>query len=310
MKILITGAGGFIGRKLISLLQEHEVIALDSQPGHSPTVESVRWITGDLRDGEVLEQCLAKGVDAIAHLATVTGSGAEQDPELAWQVNIEGTRQVMRCAQEQKHKPRLVFASSIAVYGSDLPEVIDEETPTRPQLLYGAHKLMMEHWIATQARRGSLRATSLRIPGVVARPPNSTGMKTAFLSEIFWAAKAGRTYELPVSPDGTSLLASVEAVSQGIKHVLLSDNPALDQGITVNLPALCVPMSELVKTLQDQCEIPEGLISYHPDAELQRAFAQQGTLDSRLASRLGIAGDTSLTSLVESVLVEIERVNC
>ncbi len=309
MRILVTGANGFIGRKLLGLLKEHDVIALDHQCDEGSSGDHVTWVTGDFCDSAALTQCLAGRVEAIAHLATVTGGGAEQNPELAWKVNVEGTRLLIDRIIRLNNQPRLVFASSIAVYGGNLPSTIDEHTPTQPDLLYGAHKLMMEAWIATLARRGSLRATNLRIPGVVGRPPNAASMKSAFLSEIFYAAKNGEPYTLPISPDGTSLIASLHAVALGIAHVLTGEDSNLDRGLSVNLPALCPPMSLLVEALQNQCAAPEWLITYQPNAELQQLFGQQGSLDTGLADSLGIPKDSNLHTLVQHVLADIDRVS-
>ncbi len=94
------------------------------------------------------------GCDAIVHLATVPGGAAESDPALAWRVNVDATRTLFDAAARASTPIRLVFASSIAVFGDHLPTPLDEDTPVAPSMLYGAHKAMMETWLATLGRRG------------------------------------------------------------------------------------------------------------------------------------------------------------
>ena len=109
-----------------------------------------------------------------------------------------------------------------------LPALVDDITPLRPQLVYGAHKAMTEQWLATLSRRGALDALSLRLPGIVARPPGPSGMKSAFMSDVFHALRVGKPFTSPVAADATMWLMSVETVVAALLHALTLDAPLPD----------------------------------------------------------------------------------
>ena len=152
MRIVITGAAGFVGRALIrQLAGNHAVVALDS---HAVSADGVEPVVGDIGDPAVLARAFAGGCDAVVHLATVPGGAAEQDPAEAWRVNVDASVGLIEAAGRTGGRPRFVLASSIAVFGDPLPPHIDDDTPLLPKMLYGAHKAIIETWLATQTRRG------------------------------------------------------------------------------------------------------------------------------------------------------------
>ena len=300
MRILITGAGGFIGRKLVSLLTDHSLVAADKSLALVADEPHVDKRPGDLCDSGYLASLLDEPFDAVAHLATVPGGAAEQNPELAWQVNVEATKNLATRLAEQGASPRFVYASSIAVYGNCFPESLTDFSPTAPTLHYGAHKLMMEQWLATQSRRGDLAAISLRIPGVVARPRTESGMKSAFLSEMFHAARAQENYCVPVEANATSLIASTASVAEALKRILVSADKPLLQGQAINLPALRVRMEDLARQLDLRPGFSTKGFRYQPDYALQQVFASHGEMECSGAKALGVSGDADLAALIES----------
>src|SRR4029077_280398 len=111
--------------------------------------------------------------------------------------------------REERHPPLVVFASSVAVYGAPLPPVVDDATLPKPTLSYGAHKLIGEVLVADFSRRGWIDGISLRLPGIVARPPQPSGLLSAFMSDIFWKLAAGEPFTCPVSPQAVAWWMSV-----------------------------------------------------------------------------------------------------
>jgi D-erythronate 2-dehydrogenase len=295
MRIIITGAGGFVGRVLLTALNDgHDVVALDTRLG------SLAGIEGDLCDPDVLDRAFAGGCDAVIHLATVPGGAAEQDPETAKRVNVDGTMALIEASARAGSTPRFIFASSIAVFGDPLPAHVDDDTALAPKMLYGAHKAMMEEWIATQTRRGAISGLSLRFPGILARPRGPSGMKSAFMSNVFHDLKAGEAISLPVSPGATMWLMSVSQLVSNLLHALNGDATG-----SITLPALRVTMAELVANVANATGADPGLASYAPDPEIQAGFGNQPPLTTARADTLGFRHDGTVTQLVESALTTL-----
>lgn len=305
MRIVVTGAGGFVGRRLVAMLDDHDVVAVDNNASAIPDLVNVNQVVGDLCDAEVIEEAFSGGCDAVMHLATVPGGAAEENPELARQVNVDATMALSSKAAATGNRPRFVFASSIAVLGNPLPPRVDDSTPLAPTLLYGAHKAMMEQWLATLTRRGELDAISLRLSGVVARPRGPSGMKSAFLSDMFHALRAGEAFVVPVSSAATCWLTSVDCAADNFEHalrVVLADAPG---SRTVTLPTLRVRIADLVAEIAAQTGTPANLVEYEPDAQLEAAFGALPSLSTPAADALGFVNDGDVQSLVDKALARM-----
>lgn len=304
-KIIVTGAGGFVGRVLVARLVADgaQVTAIDHAVQPRPGMEA---LCGDLTDAALLQRALAGGCDAVIHLATVPGGAAEQDPVAARRTNVDATMALTEVAAKSGPCPKFIFASSIAVFGARLPaEGVDDATPLAPHMLYGAHKAMIEQWVATLSRRGEIDGLSLRLPGIVARPAAASGMKSAFISDVFHAVRAGTPFVSPVSPGATMWLLSVHGAAAALAHAL-QPMTSLPETRAVTLPALRVSMQALVDEIARQCGRDAGVVSYRPDAMLEAAFGTQPSLSTAVADRLGFAHDGTLEQLVAAALASLD----
>lgn len=306
MKVVVTGAGGFVGRELIArlLARGDTVIGLDSHGGEIPT--RARSVVGDLGDPMVRAEALGEGLDALIHLATVPGGAAEADPAASRRINIDAMYDLLLEASAAQPGLRVVYASSIAVLGDPLPPQVDDATPLSPKMIYGGHKAMMEHAVAMMSNRGKIDGVTVRLPGILARSKGPSGMKSAFMSNLFHALKAGEAFTCPVSATGTIWAQSVARCADNFVHALSLDTALLPPTRAVTLPAQRIAMGNLAAEVARQCGVTIDLVSYAPDAALEAAFAANPPLLTPAAEHAGFAHDGDLATLVASALATLQ----
>jgi len=316
VKVLITGAGGFIGRALVAALLDaansgagairpSRLILLDERFGDVPTDSRVQPVNGSLTDPDIVARSLEGGVDLVFHLASVPGGAAEQNFELGLRVNLEGTLALLEALRLNcgAQRPRLVFASTIGVYGTPLPALIDERTEPAPTMSYGAQKLMGEILVRDYGRRGFIQGCSLRLPGIVARPPAASGMLSAFMSDIIRSLSAGQAFVCPVGAEGRAWWMSRICVVRNLIHAATLPSDVLRRQGTWLLPVLYASLGEVVSAIGRVIKRDvTGLVRYEPDAALQSQFASLPPLQCPASVAAGFASDGSLENLVQRAL--------
>ena len=176
MRVVVTGGCGFLGRRvalqLLGRRDVDELVLFDNAPPALPLPEDKRLklVVGDIADHKVVRRVISAGTNSVFHLAAVVSGQAEADTDLGYRVNLDGTRAVLDACRELGTCPRLVFASSLAVYGGDLPAKVSEKTPLTPQTSYGAQKVIGELLINDYSRKGFVDGRAVRLPTVVVRP--------------------------------------------------------------------------------------------------------------------------------------------
>jgi D-erythronate 2-dehydrogenase len=310
MTIIITGAGGFVGRALAHLLLERgdTVVALDQQLTALPDHERLHKVSGDICSAAARNEAFRSGCTALVHLATVPGGAAEADPTASRRVNIDAMYDVLDAAKYGGSAPRVVYASSIAVFGDPLPSGgVDDATPLAPRMVYGGHKAMMETAVAMMHHRGEIEGVTLRLPGILARPKGPSGMKSAFMSDLFHALRAGEPFLCPVSAGATIWAQSVACCAANLVHALDMDTSTLPVTRAVTLPAQRITMGALAAAISAQTNTSLDLVRYQPDAALEAGFGAQPPLATPAAEAAGFAHDGDLATLVHSALRTIER---
>ncbi|WP_437883933.1 NAD-dependent epimerase/dehydratase family protein [Pseudomonas sp. LRF_L74] len=314
MKVLVTGGNGFVGRELVKrLLASASVVpgmpaltrltVADMSGEHLPADPRVHLVSGSIADSAVLDAALDVAPDLVFHLASIPGGAAERNYELGLEVNLLATLDLFERLRRQGNCPRVVFTSTIAVYGSPLPSLVDDDTALNPGLSYGAHKLAGEVLLQDYSRRGWLDGRFLRLPGIVARPPEPSGLLSAFMSELFWKLAAGEPFTCPVGADAVAWWMSVGCCADNLLHAarLAPEQVQARRGYT--LPVLRLTIGELVDGLARQFgEARRELVEYRADAGLQAAFGNLPPLDARAAEAIGFCHDGSVETLIRNAM--------
>ncbi len=310
--VLVTGSQGFIAQALIRRLLKDglggkpvaRLTAVDlAFEGAVVDDSRVRRVTGSVHSQAVQSQALQDGPDVIFHLSSVPGGAAERDPDLGRRVNLDATLALLDNCRTLVRPPRLVYASSVAVYGEHLPALMDEEAQPAPALTYGAHKLACETLLADASRRGWVDGCSLRLPGVVARPGDGEGLMSSFMSQIFWRLAHGESITVPVSPGATCWWMSVGACVDNLLHVASMDSSTWGAQRCYQMPVLHLSIEQVVAGLEKALDRPvTHLVQYEPNPLIERLFGSSPPLRTPLAEAIGLRHDGDLSRLVQRAL--------
>ncbi|WLI04503.1 NAD-dependent epimerase/dehydratase family protein [Pseudomonas sp. FP597] len=310
MKILVTGGNGFVGRQLVKRLLDpvaqfpensaiKRLTVVDMGDDFLPDDPRLHFVRGSIADATVLDAALDCAPDVVFHLASIPGGAAERNFELGLQVNLYATMELFQRLARQGNCPRVVFASTIAVYGSSLPQVVDEKTPLRPAMSYAAHKLAGEILLDDYNRQGLLDGRTLRLPGIVARPPEPSGLLSAFMSDLFWKLAAGEHFACPVSAKAVAWWMSVGCCVENLLHASRVSSEQLGARRVYTLPVLRLTIAQVVEGLCERYgENRRLLVDYQPNPDLERVFGSFPELDSNVAESIGFRNDGSVADLV------------
>lgn len=267
MKILITGGAGFIGARLARSLLARDTLAgrrierlvlTDQFPAPDDLRADARV---EARTGPLLAQCEAlrdEAFDGVFHLASAVSGECELDFDLGMRSNLDSTRALLESLRQQTAQgaapARLVFSSSIAVFGPDpsvpLPAICADDTLPAPQTSYGTQKLMCEQLIADCTRKGFIDGRSARLMTVTVRPGRPNGAASSFFSGIIREPLAGEEAILPVSPDVAHPISSPRRTVEGLIAVYEASREALGGRLALNLPSLNVTVQQMLDALE------------------------------------------------------------
>jgi len=312
VNIVITGGSGFIGRRLASrLLQRPEVKGIllfdvqhhRGQPSDDPRVSER---VGDITDFRSVCDAIAPGTSGVFHLSAVVSAGAEADFDLGMRVNLDGTRNVLEACRKLPVPPRVVFGSSEAVYGGDLPAVIDDDTPLYPQTSYGTQKACGELLVSDYSRKGFVDGRSLRFPTIIVRPEPNLAAST-FTSTIVREPLSGKPTVCPVREDSVMTLMSVAKVIDCIERAYDLDASSFGTHRSLLLPAVSASVRDIIGAVRRAGgERAAALIAIQPDPNIQRIVdTWPRAIRAKRAERLGFQADESVDAIVAAYLAEI-----
>lgn len=317
MRIVITGGAGFLGLRLARRLLDAggldtssgpreiaELVLFDqAAPGVPlPQDPRVRYIPGDIADPGVVREVIGAETDAVFHLASVVSAGAEADFDLGYRVNLDGTRNVLEAARRPENPPRVVFASSVAVYGGNIPEVVTDDTAVTPQSSYGTHKATGELLVNDYSRKGYIDGRTLRLPTIVVRPGKPNKAASGFASGIVREPLAGIDFTCPVARSFRMAVMSPRTVIECLVRGHEIDGARLGGWRTVLLNALTVSMEETVEALHRvSAGRVLGRIDFTIDPHIERIVsAWPAGMRSSRAEALGFPVDRAMEDVIRA----------
>ncbi len=313
MHILILGGGGMVGRKLaerlaregalggraISKLTLHDVVE-PQKPEGAPF--EVRTLTSDFAMPGEAEKLVADRPDVIFHLAAIVSGEAEADFDKGYRINLDGTRYLFDAVRliGDSYKPRLVFTSSIAVFGAPYPEAIGDEFFLTPLTSYGTQKAIGELLLSDYSRRGFFDGVGIRLPTICVRPGRPNKAASGFFSNIIREPLNGQEAVLPVSDDVRHWHASPRSAVGFLIHAATMDTERLGARRNLSMPGLSVTVAEQIEALRRVAGGgPVSRIRREPDPTIiQMVAGWPRNFDTKRAESLGFKAESSFDEII------------
>lgn len=324
MKVVITGGGGFIGLRIAKALlargtlasgtgeqsgqqQISRITLLDTAfPANMPEDARLETVTADVADPAVIDRVVTPDTASIFHLAAVVSGGAEADFDLGMRVNLEAMRLLLERARRAARVPRVVFASSVAAFGGDLPAVLDDSITPNPQTSYGTQKVVSEYLLSDYSRKGFLDGRSLRLPTIVVRPGKPNLAASSFASAIIREPLNGVACECPVNADTGIWMLSPRRVVEAFIHA--HDLPAAAWGTkrVVNLPGITASIKQALDALARVAgaQVAKRVV-WKPDARIE-AIVKTWPVEFKTprALAMGFNADSDVETIIRNYIAD------
>ncbi|WP_163263930.1 D-erythronate dehydrogenase [Chelativorans alearense] len=315
MHVLVIGAAGMVGRKLVERLAAEEgalgaevnrlsLVDIVAPPVPAALAGIASPMAMDLSAPGSAEKLAAQRPDVIFHLAAIVSGEAEADFEKGYRVNLDGTRALFEAIRleglKEPYRPRLVFASSIAVFGAPFPDRIDDEFFATPLTSYGTQKAITELLLSDYSRRGFFDGIGLRLPTICIRPGTPNKAASGFFSNILREPLARQEAVLPVEEDVRHWFASPRAAVGFFIHAARLDLSQVGPRRNLTMPGLSALVGEEIAALKRAAgEKAVRLIRREPDPTIRRIVAGWPTnFDERRAEGLGFTAEKSFDDII------------
>jgi nucleoside-diphosphate-sugar epimerase len=320
VRILVVGAAGMLGRKLVARLSRdgtlggegisHAVLAdvVATEAPAAPSFEAENAVA-DLAEPGVARELLSGLPEVVFHLAAVVSGEAEADFEKGYRTNLDGTRLLLEAvrAAGPGYRPRLVFTSSIAVFGPPYPQAIGDDHATTPLTSYGTQKAIAELLLSDYTRRGFVDGVGIRLPTICVRPGEPNLAASSFFSSIIREPLNGREAVLPVPDDIRHWFASPRAAVEFLVRAAEVDGDGVGDRRCLTMPGVSATVAEQIDALRRAGgENAVRLIRREPDERILRIVRTwPGRFAAKRAEALGFRAETSFDEIVR-VYVEDE----
>lgn len=318
MRILITGGAGFLGARLAREILKKgqlngqtvtELVIADLFPAPADLLADPR-VKGHA--GPMLEQgdLFKSGFDGVFHLASAVSGECELDFDLGLRSNVDSSRLLLDGIRASGKASRLVFASSVAVFGPDIgnpmPDLVTDTTLPTPQTSYGTHKLMIEHMVSDYTRKGYIDGRSARLMTVAVRPGKPNGAASSFFSGIIREPLAGVDAVCPVDASVSHPLSSPGTTIHGLITVFEASREAVGGRMALNLPGLNVTVGQMLEALEKVAgPAVRARVKFERDERVAGIVANwsRGSTSER-ANALGLKADSSFEAIIEQYIAD------
>lgn len=323
MEIVVTGAAGFLGQRLIrALLARGELTGPD---GRVQRIEKIRAfdvaaltgiddarveaLTGDIADPKQVEALIGPKTASVFHLAAIVSGQAEQEFDLGMRINFDATRLILERIRALETRARFVMTSSVAVFGGALPATVEDSHVWSPRSSYGTQKALADLLLADYSRRGYLDGRSLRMPTIVVRPGKPNRAASSFASGIIREPVQGDEAVCPVSADTRVWVMSPVRAVENLLHGHELPEAQLADGRVINMPGLSVTVSEMLASLRRVAgDAVADRVRFEPDPVIEKiVYSWPGNFAADYARSLGFRHDADFDEVVRAFIEQDAR---
>lgn len=311
MQIIITGGAGFLGQRLAkallsSQLQFDKLVLVDIvMPLNKNNDARIECQQVDLSAPGAAEALVNSDTGIVFHLAAVVSSHAEKEFDAGWKVNLDITRHLLEACRHTKPGIRFVFSSSLAVFGGDLPSIVNDGTAVTPMSSYGTQKAMGELLVNDYSRKGFVDGVALRLPTICVRPGRPNLAASSFVSSIIREPLRGEEAICPVSPGLSLFLSSPATVVSNLIHAASISTDKLGWR-TLNLPGITITVEEMLDALK---RVTNGntvaLVKFESNDSINRIVSTwPGAIDNTRAIELGFFADQNFDNFIHQHIAD------
>ena len=305
--VLIIGGGGMIGQKLASSYAKSETVSLLDMAFPENSDLNVKKVLGSVSDASIMEKTLSELPGTIFYLASIVSGEAETNFSKGWDINVHAFWSFLAQIRDQylksegQYKPKIIFTSSIAVFGSPFPNKISDDFLTAPRTSYGAQKVCCELMLNDFIRKGFCEGLAIRLPTICVRPGKPNLAASSFFSGIIREPLNGLKANLPVSTDVRHWHASPRSAVGFLRHAESLDRNALTFNGALNMPGLSCTVEEQIEALRSIAgnEAAKLIVSKPDEKIIEIVKGWPQNFDTKIALELGFIAESSFEEIIQ-----------